>query len=102
MEMSEEKIIIREIIMSDIEEIPSVVSKAKDKGIKFPEHFVDELVKMRTKENIEGKQLDIELQYDILFAAAEDSNWELGIETIPECLDLYKEAEAKLEKIKKL
>lgn len=100
--MSEEKIIIREIIMSDIEEIPWVVIKAKDLGIRFPKPFVTELINIRTKEKIEGAQLPIKEQYQRLFASAEDCGWELGIETIRESFDLYEEAETKLEKLKKL
>lgn len=102
MEMgNEERTMLREVFMAELEDIPSLAQMAREKyGIKFPEPVVDALVYLRMEEH-NGRKLPVFVEYGYLLRACESCSppWALGITTVREAIQVFQEAEAGMHEL---
>lgn len=99
-EMSnEERKIIREILMANLEDIPNLAVEAREKhGIKFPEEVADALIYLRIEDR-EGRTLPVLVEYGYMLCVSKECSWQLGVTAIREAIALFHEAELGLHEL---
>lgn len=107
--MNEERRLIRDIFMCDLEEVKPLADQAREKfAITFPSVVVDTLLNIRLfeKEDAEyyvNSSTQIKVDYGQLLSACKQAysgkGWQLGITTIRESLIMLDSATQKLDLI---